>query len=225
MIEENLPLVTTVIKREITLGEDTWEDLFQVGSYALVLAAERFDSSKGCKFSTFAYPYIKGMLQTYKNRHSDSLHGVVIPRKMREDFIQCVGYARENDLDIERDLAYIQGKLGMEKTNMLTVSSLDRQLNSSDSESITLGEMIPDKEDNFEGVEFGIFLDTVQKVLREELKEKHYNIIDCMIQTYLETGVTLTQKQVAEKIGCSHTLVQKVVKKAVDILRRNRVIG
>jgi RNA polymerase sporulation-specific sigma factor len=41
------------------------QDLFQEGAFGLVKAADRFDSTKGAKFSTFANRYIRGRMQNF----------------------------------------------------------------------------------------------------------------------------------------------------------------
>ena len=42
-----------------------YEDLYQVGSMALVFAVERYDASKGFEFTSFATPTIIGEIKRY----------------------------------------------------------------------------------------------------------------------------------------------------------------
>jgi RNA polymerase sigma-B factor len=44
---------------------ETFDDLLQVGLMGLIRAIERFDTSRGHAFSTFAVPYIRGEIQHY----------------------------------------------------------------------------------------------------------------------------------------------------------------
>lgn len=64
LVEEHMGLVETVLQRHITPRPDIpgmeHDDLFQIGSLALCLAAQRYDGR--CKFSTFAYIVVKNSL-------------------------------------------------------------------------------------------------------------------------------------------------------------------
>lgn len=80
LVTQNIALVNYIIRKYIWIGEDEYEDLFQEGCLALVLAAERFDETKGYAFSTFAGNYILNILRRYKNEKSVIYHGTKIPR-------------------------------------------------------------------------------------------------------------------------------------------------
>lgn len=62
MIEENIGLVHSIAKRFTGRGVD-YEDLFQSGCIGLIKAVDRFDESKGFKFSTYAVPVIMGEIR------------------------------------------------------------------------------------------------------------------------------------------------------------------
>jgi DNA-directed RNA polymerase sigma subunit (sigma70/sigma32) len=61
LVTRNLRLVAAVISK-LRLQSMDWEDLLQHGAISLQKAVESFDSSKGAKFSTYAFPVIKGDL-------------------------------------------------------------------------------------------------------------------------------------------------------------------
>lgn len=64
MAEENLPLVHFVAKRFRDRGAE-YEDLVQYGCIGLLKAIDRFDSSYGVRFSTYAVPIIMGEIRCY----------------------------------------------------------------------------------------------------------------------------------------------------------------
>ncbi len=64
LIEENYKLVWSVVNKFHYLKEEK-EDLFQSGCIGLILAAKKFDASRGNAFSTFAIPYILGEIKNY----------------------------------------------------------------------------------------------------------------------------------------------------------------
>lgn len=58
LVKNNIKLVHYIVHKLGNLSKDLYEDYFQEGCYWLILAAERFDKSKGFAFSTFAANYI-----------------------------------------------------------------------------------------------------------------------------------------------------------------------
>lgn len=63
-VNSNLDLVYYVA-HQLRVGKD--EDACQAGMYGLILAAERFDESKGFEFSTYACKYIRGYILSHLN--------------------------------------------------------------------------------------------------------------------------------------------------------------
>ncbi|MDR3071959.1 MAG: SigB/SigF/SigG family RNA polymerase sigma factor [Clostridiales Family XIII bacterium] len=80
IVEYYLFLVDILVKKYLNKGID-YEDLYQVGSLALVFAVERFDSTKGFGFSSFATPTIIGEIKRY---FRDKGWAVKVPRRVKE---------------------------------------------------------------------------------------------------------------------------------------------
>ena len=64
IIEKYLYMVDILAKKYINKGVD-YDDLYQIGSMALVFAVERFDHRKGFEFTSFATPTIIGEIKRY----------------------------------------------------------------------------------------------------------------------------------------------------------------
>ena len=64
LINENSPLIKSVIKRFINKGIE-YEDLYQLGSLGFLKAINNFDSSFNVKFSTYAVPMIAGEIKRF----------------------------------------------------------------------------------------------------------------------------------------------------------------
>lgn len=64
LVRNNLGLVKSIAYRFSGCGYE-WEDLMQVGCIGLVKAIERFDTSFGVMFSTYAMPLILGEIKRY----------------------------------------------------------------------------------------------------------------------------------------------------------------
>lgn len=62
IVKDNEMLVYSIIKGFANANNK--EDLYQVGMMGLIKAYENYDSSKGAKFSTYAYMYILGEIKS-----------------------------------------------------------------------------------------------------------------------------------------------------------------
>ena len=80
LIERNVYLVNILAKKYINKGVE-FEDLYQVGSLALIYAIERYDMSKGYEFSSFATPTIIGEIKKY---FRDKVWTMRVPRRVQE---------------------------------------------------------------------------------------------------------------------------------------------
>ena len=85
-------------------------ELFQEGFLGLIEAQQKYDENKGVKFSTFAYPYIKGYCLKYLNNE------IKINSKTKE-LVQDENNAYEEDfLDTDLDIIAMM-KETLRKTN------------------------------------------------------------------------------------------------------------
>ena len=64
IIEENSPLIKSVIKRYINKGIE-FDDLYQLGCLGFLKAINNFDASFNVKFSTYAVPMIAGEVKRF----------------------------------------------------------------------------------------------------------------------------------------------------------------
>ena len=80
IVESHLYMVDILIKKYLGKGVE-YDDLYQVGSLALVSAVERFDPDKGFEFSTFATPTILGEIKKY---FRDKQWSLKVPRRLKE---------------------------------------------------------------------------------------------------------------------------------------------
>ncbi len=80
LIEKYLYMVDILAKKYINKGVD-YDDLYQIGSMALVFAVERFDPKKGFEFTSFATPTIIGEIKRY---FRDKGWAIKVPRKWKE---------------------------------------------------------------------------------------------------------------------------------------------
>jgi RNA polymerase sigma factor (sigma-70 family) len=88
LVEENLPIVDRILymltKSQYIKSSVEREDLIQAGRLGLCVAAKNFDDSRGVKFTSFAWPYVRGYIIHYLR---DNTRVVRVPQKIISDRI------------------------------------------------------------------------------------------------------------------------------------------
>ena len=97
LVERFLPLAEYVARR--FMGREPLDDLVQVASIGLVKAIDRYDSSRGAAFSSYAVPTIMGELKRYLR---DSAWAVHVPRGLQERVLKVNGAVARLSRDLGR---------------------------------------------------------------------------------------------------------------------------
>jgi RNA polymerase sigma-B factor len=98
LVERFLPLARSIARRYENLGEPI-DDLNHVASLALINAVDRFDTSRGCAFTSFAVPTVVGEL---KRHFRDRGWAVRPPRSLQELSLRVDGAARSLTQQLDR---------------------------------------------------------------------------------------------------------------------------
>lgn len=80
LVEEHLYLAEILAKKYIGKGID-YDDLYQVASLGVLLAVERFDPSRGYRFSSYVTPTVIGEIKRY---FRDKGWVIRVPRRIQE---------------------------------------------------------------------------------------------------------------------------------------------
>lgn len=151
MITANLRLVVKIAREYEGLGMHLL-DLISEGNMGLMKAVERFDPSKGAKFSTYGALWIRQAIRRALSYQAKTIRLPVnmIDRisKMQKEIVRMSEYlGREptnRELAEELNLDIKQIKKAREAISIKT-ASLDEPINSLDGDSPKLREMIPDE--------------------------------------------------------------------------------
>jgi RNA polymerase sigma-B factor len=208
------PLAEYLARRFYGRGEPL-EDLVQVANLGLLKAVDRFDLSRGVKFSTYATATIVGEL---KRHFRDKGWALRVPRRLQEAGMKVGRTVTEMSQDLGRapTVAEIGARTGlsedevleaMETANAYTATSLDAP---TDEEGTTSLDKLGDEEEAFELLEGWT---SVAPAIRD-LPPRERNIL------YLRFFRGLTQTQIADEMGISQMHVSRLLSRTLRELRR-----
>ncbi len=211
IVEKYLYIVNILVKRYLNKGVE-YDDLYQVGSMALVLAAERYDPDKGVDFPAFATPTILGEIKRY---FRDKGWGMKVPRKLKDLSIKIPKVQQELENEFQRTpkISEIAERLevsedlileALESGRAYSPYSLQQTIEESESDGGAFIERYTGEEDsNFETFENADFLERIMKTFSPE--EKKF----CSMR-FVEGK---TQQQIAQELKVSQMTVSRIEKK------------
>src|SRR6478752_9010652 len=217
LVRRNLPFAKRLARRYRGASE-SFDDLLQVASLALVNAVDRFDPERGIPFSAFASPTILGEL---KRHFRDRAWTVRVPRGLHDRMAQVDKAVSELTEKLQRSpsVGEIAERLELEPTDVLEVLeanhnrrplSLDRPVGGADeSEESTPADWVGEEDKNFELVEGRVALDAALPQLDERER----------LVLRLRFVEDMTQSQIAERIGHSQMHVSRILRRTLQRVR------
>lgn len=213
LVLDNMALVTYIIKNKIHIGHDEFEDLFQEGCYYLCQASLNFNPDLGFKFSTYASSLIWGGLRRYKRDKAAQGHGLKVSRTLRDDMnhVEMIAIRENLDLENKSDLELILESLGISEYKPIVMTSMQTEITGKDKSTSTLGELIPDKINPYDEVECQIFVEELLHEFQKVLSDNGFKVMSAICYNYLNSGVVMTQNEVAEMFGMSQPQVSRIL--------------
>ena len=213
LVEENLGLVFTVVKRFLGRGCEM-EDLIQIGSIGLLKAIDKFDLAFEVKFSTYAVPLIAGEIKRFLR--DDGM--IKVSRSLKEMAAQIYSAKDQMEKRLGREpmMEELERELGLSGEEMMLalescaeVESIYRPVYQTDGNPVLLMDKLEEKENANEKVLNHMLLEQLLKLL----EEKERQLID------LRYFRDKTQMETAKELGLTQVQVSRMEKRILKKMR------